>query len=214
MGKGGQGYKPEDITVTMLRWGKPYKLFQWFEEHGCSVREEYRGIYYIGNAGFFQTQVVVARELDESAHIWIRSLTDNMSREQAKKLLYQSGKLMDKPEAGYVDSVLQIASKANRKLFEEIKKEDQNMYSALVELMQPEIDEAVEKAVDKAVDKAVRKTRSMAEAKKTVEAIDNAMRKLGMSKKDACAFMDTTPEQYDTYKQLAENIPNAAVERY
>lgn len=72
------------------------------------------------------------------------------------------------------------------------------MYSALVELMQPEIDEAVSKAVDQAWSKA--------EAKKTVEAIDNAMRKLGMSKKDACAFMDTTPEQYDVYQQLAQNI--------
>lgn len=53
--------------------------------------------------------------------------------------------LLDRPEAVYVESVLQIASKANRKLFNELKKEDKNMYSALVELMQPEIDEAVNK---------------------------------------------------------------------
>lgn len=46
----------------------------------------------------------------------------------------------------------------------------------------------------------------MAEAKTTMEAIDNAMRKLGMSKKDACAFMDTTPEQYDVYKQLSSDV--------
>lgn len=43
--------------------------------------------------------------------------------------------LLDRPEAVYVESVLQIASKANRKLFNELKKEDKNMYSALVELM-------------------------------------------------------------------------------
>jgi len=56
-----------------------------------------------------------------------------------------------------------------------------------------------------AVNQAVKKSWSMAEAKTTVEAIDNAMRKLGMSKKDACAFMDTTPEQYDVYKQLSSD---------
>lgn len=72
------------------------------------------------------------------------------------------------------------------------------MYSALVELMQPEIDEAVNKAVNQT------------EAKKTVEAIDNIMRKLGMSKTDACTCMDTTPEQYDAYKKMVNHIQNTA----
>lgn len=206
MGEGKRDYEPEDITITMLRQGKPHKLFKWFVRHGCSVEEMYKGVYYIRNAGFFETQVIVAKELDEINHIWIRSLTDNMGKEQARQLLYQSEKLIGRPEAGYVEAVLQIASKANRRLFYELKKEDEKMYSALVELMQPEIDEAVNKAVSKAVNK----TRSELEAQKTVEAIDNIMRKLGMSKTDACTCMNTTPEQYDLYKQLINNIQNTA----
>ena len=67
------------------------------------------------------------------------------------------------------------------------------MYSALVELMRPEIDEAIEKTWDEAT------------AKKTIEAIENAMKKLGMSEKEACAFMDTTEAEYNAYKQLVEN---------
>lgn len=145
-------YEPEDITITMIRRGKPYKLFQWFAEHECKVIEMYKGVYHIQNAGFFKTQVIVARELEEESHIWLTSLTDTLNRQQAENLIIKSKELSDKPEAGYVDAVLQIVSKANRRLFETIKKEDQTMYSAFVELMQPEIDEAVNKAVAKAVE--------------------------------------------------------------
>lgn len=63
------------------------------------------------------------------------------------------------------------------------------MYSALVELMQPEIDEAS----------------NAAEAKKTVEAVDNAIKKLNMSKAAACDFMDITPAQYDTFRLVMKN---------
>lgn len=155
----------------------------------------------------------MSRELDDRNHVWFRALTDSMDREQAKDLLRESGRLVNRPEANLVDAVLQVASKANRKIFDEIKKEDRNMYSALVELMQPEIDEAVDKRVGKAVSEAVEKTRSetwdkassITAAKMTVEAIDNVMRKLSMSKEEACALMDITSKQYDAYQQLVKN---------
>ncbi len=71
------------------------------------------------------------------------------------------------------------------------------MYSALVELMQPEIDEAVQKARNEAS--------NVMEARKTVEAVDNAIRKLNMSKEKACKFMDITPAQYDAYVKIYQN---------
>lgn len=196
-GKCGESYIPEEITVTMIRKGKPRVLFQWFVSHGCEVRKESRGVYYIENAGFFKTQVIVARELNETSHIWLRALTDNMGRQQAKRLINKSRQMLDRPEAEYIEAVLQIAAKANRKLFEKLKREDKSMYSALVELMQPEIDEAVQKARNEAS--------NVMEARKTVEAVDNAIRKLNMSKEKACKFMDITPAQYDAYVKIYQN---------
>lgn len=201
IGEGSTTCDSEEITITMMRRGKPYKLFQWFEQHGCRVSEEYKGVYYIENAGFFRTQVIVARELDKKNHIWLKALTDNMDREQAQNLINKSKELMDQPEAGYVEAVLQIVSKANKELFETLKKEEKDMYSALVELMQPEIDEAVSAAVKRTWDEATNETT----ARMTVEAIENAIKKLSMSKEEACAFMDTTVAEYDAYKQIIEN---------
>ncbi|MDE6622309.1 MAG: hypothetical protein K2K74_17825 [Lachnospiraceae bacterium] len=201
-------YEPADITITMIRRGKPYKLFRWFARQGYNVKEMYKGVYYIENAGFFKTQVIVARELLEESHVWLTSLTDAMNRQQAENLIIKSRELSDKPEASYVDAVLQIVSKANRKLFEEIKREDRNMYSALVELMQPEIDEAVNKAVEKTWNEAVIETTNNITAQNKVEAIENAIKKLNMTEEEACAFMDTTKEQYDAYKQIIKNADN------
>lgn len=198
IGERSSSYNPEDITITMIRSGKPYKLFKWFGKHGCTIRERFDGVYYIENAGFFETQVIVGKELNDGNHIWLKSLTDRMDREQAKELIKQSGKLLNRPESDDVESVLYVVSKANRKVFEEIKKEDDNMYSALVELMQPEIDEATEKARNEAWDEA--------SAKKTVEAVDNAMKKLHMSFEEACVFMDITPAQYETYVQVVKTL--------
>lgn len=74
------------------------------------------------------------------------------------------------------------------------------MYSALVELMQPEIDEATKKAREKAWDEAWGEAWDEASAKKTIEAIENAINKLHMSEEEACDFMDITIEQYREYK--------------
>lgn len=206
IGTDGQTFAPKDITITIVRKAKPVRLFQWLRTQGCHVEEHCKGIYYITDAGFFATQVVVVRELDRELHLWLTSLTDKMDRQQAKKLLVKSGGLMQTPEAEYVEALLQIVAKANKEIFAQMKKEDEQMYSALFEIMRPEIDEVVDKAVGEAVDKAVGEavdeTTSRVTAQKTVEAIENAIKKLHMSRADACAFMDTTEEEYEAYKQL------------
>lgn len=213
-GKDGISYNPEEITVTMIRRGKPRVLFQWLESNKCIVQEAGRGVYHIENAGFFKTQVIVARELNETAHLWLRSLTDNMNRLQAQQLIRRSKEMMSRPEAEYVEAVLQIVAKANRKIFEMLKEEDDTMYSALVELMQPEIDEAAKKARDEAWDEAWGEAFNIAEAKKTVEAVGNAINKLAMSKEEACAFMDITPAQYEAYQQVIQTAKTRTDKRH
>ncbi|MCM1184349.1 MAG: hypothetical protein NC337_13340 [Roseburia sp.] len=103
---------------------------------------------------------------------------------------------------------MQMASKANLEAFDRMKEEEADMYSALVELMRPEIDEAVNKRLDEAVSEAVNEAASRAtretDARCTIWAIENAMKKLNMSKKEAYAFMNTTEEQYEEYKRLIE----------
>lgn len=63
-----------------------------------------------------------------------------------------------------------------------------------------------------AVNEAVKRTRdevaNETTARMTVEAVDNAIKKLNMSKEEACAFMDITVAKYDAYR---ESMKNSAV---
>ena len=209
VGKDGAFFEPEDITITIIRERKPIKLLKWFVQQGCSVEERYNGVYYISGAGFFTTQIIAPKELDEESHLWLKALTDSIDKYQARQLINKSKELLDGPEAEYVDSVLQVASKANAEIFDRIKKEDADMYSALIELMRPEIDEAVNEAVSEAVSEAVCEAVSDTEAKMTVEAIENLIKKLNMSKENACELMDITVSEYDEYKlRLGKSLGN------
>lgn len=204
IGKDGETFAPEDITVTMIREGKPSKLFKWLKERGCKVIKDCDGIYSIENAGFFKTQVVAARELDGASHIWLKSLTGKLGREQANELIIRSNGLIGMPETEYVEALLQIVSKANRKIFSEIK-EEAGMYTAWKELFKPELDAARKEGWDEAWDEAWNEASNVAWAKNKVEAIDNVIKKLGMSKNEACALMDTTEEEYEAYKKRVTN---------
>jgi len=188
----GERLKVEDITITMIRKSKPVALFNWFRQHGKEIEKKYEGIYYVKDAGFFETQVIVLNEVSEELHLWVKALTDNLNEQQAQKLITESRKLLEKSDAEFAESVLQVAAKGNREIFNKVK-EEEDMYSALVELMQPEIDAAVSMAVD------------ATEEKDTVTAVENAIKKLYMSEEEACAFMDITVETYRKYK---ENIKN------
>lgn len=41
-------YSLEDITITMIREGKPVRFFAWFDNRGCAMKEAYHGVYHIG----------------------------------------------------------------------------------------------------------------------------------------------------------------------
>lgn len=76
-----------DITLSLVREQKPVKLLK--ELGGrYDVTKKADGIYRIDGM-LFPMQVLVTRELKKEYHVWITSLTRNMVREQAYKLLYQ-----------------------------------------------------------------------------------------------------------------------------
>lgn len=153
------------------------------------MEEKYKGIFYVTGAGFFATQIIVAKDVAWENHIWLKSLADGLDEQRVRELIGTVGKLPGREEKEYAAAVMQIAAKSNRGIFAKIKEEDTAMYNALVELMKPEIDKAWDEAWDEAT------------AQKTVQAIENAMKKLNMSEKEACNLMDTTIKDYRAYKE-------------
>lgn len=130
--------KADDVTVSLVREVKPKGLFRYFREHNYMVSNPYHGIYYVEGAVLFPTQIIVTRELDEAAHVWLGALSERMEKQDMVRLLESVGRLSEKADKEFADSVLEVSIGANRGVMEELKG-DENMCQALMEIMEPQL---------------------------------------------------------------------------
>lgn len=130
----------DDITVSIVRDVKPVGLFDYFEKHDIRIIKPYRGIYYIQDKVLFPTQIIVTSELDRKDHMWLKALSDRMEKQDMKELLEYVSMLTQKFDRELADSVLEVSLRANSQMIEELRGDD-SMCQALLEIMEPEINE-------------------------------------------------------------------------
>lgn len=138
-GKTIDSIKAEDITVSLVRDVKPEGLFLYFREHGYPVLESYDGIYYIEGLFPFPIQVIVTNELKQGNHIWLKSLSEKLQKQDLRELLEAVRKLKGKQEKEFADSVLEVSVRANEQIIEELMG-DESMSQALLDIMKPIIE--------------------------------------------------------------------------
>ena len=126
-----------DTTVSIVREEKPVKLLGQLGEK-YSVTRKKAGIYRIDGM-IFPIQILVTKELDRESHVWITSLTRTLSREDARELLDNCAGLGSDEDRRNADSVVNVASEANIKLFKRMIQEGDQMCEELKELLAPEI---------------------------------------------------------------------------
>ena len=135
--------RADEITTSLIRKAKPVKLFHYFEEHGISLENPFKGIYYVKSGVLFPTQIIVTKELNPQEHIWLTALSDGMQKQQLKDLLAKVESFHTKLDRELADAVLGVAIKANWQMAQELRG-DGNMCEALMELMEPEINKIKE----------------------------------------------------------------------
>ncbi len=126
-----------DTTVSIVREEKPIKLLGQLGEK-YSVTRKKAGIYRIDGM-IFPIQILVTKELARESHVWITSLTRTLSREDARELLGNCAGLGSDEDRRNADSVVNVASEANIKLFKRMIQEGDQMCEELKELLAPEI---------------------------------------------------------------------------
>lgn len=142
------GYKAEEITVTLVRQRYPSKLIKYLRNRGCSVDRIYPGVYYVTGNVLFAVQIIVSKELGYKENIWLRSLCNDITRDTYRELLDSIEELDERKKELYGDAVLQVVTVANKGRIE-VWKEESNMCEALAEIMAPEIEAWQEKAREK-----------------------------------------------------------------
>lgn len=149
--------KADDVTVSIMREARPDGLFQYFEEHGYSMSNPYKGIYHIEGKVLFPTQIVVTRELDEESHIWLKALSERLEKEDIRNLLKGVNRLTEKVDKEFADSVLEVSIGANKQIIEEVIGDD-SMCQALMEIMEPVIQLRDQENIEKGLKKGIQVT--------------------------------------------------------
>ncbi|MCM1039453.1 MAG: hypothetical protein NC314_11410 [Roseburia sp.] len=140
--------KADDITVSIMRETRPDGLFRYFEEHGYLLSNPYKGIYYIEGKVLFPTQIVITKELEQESHIWLKALSEKLGKDDIRNLLDGVNRLTEKMDKEFADSVLEVSIGANKQVVKELMGDD-SVCQALMEIMEPVIQEKVKKEVKK-----------------------------------------------------------------
>ncbi|MDE6606166.1 MAG: 3-isopropylmalate dehydrogenase [Lachnospiraceae bacterium] len=148
-----------DITVTFVCKKHPKSLFGHLKAmHKYEIEKIESGIYLL-YGDVFPIQIIVTKELSAKENLWLHSLTDEIkSKREAEELV----RIYEKHQKNTLyESVMDVIVKANHEKFKEVS----SMCQALVEIMQPYIDEQVELRVKEQVEKAEEKAEVRAEEK-------------------------------------------------
>ena len=190
--------KAEDITVSLVREGRPEGLFEYLKRHDIKMSNPIKGIYYLEDKFLFPVQIIVGVELDKESHIWLKALTDKMQKQDMKNFLEEVSRITEKGKRELADSVLEVSARANKALIELLRKEGDIMSGALMEIFEPEINEIVDKKVSEIVDK---KVREIADNKQIARLIITS-RKYGVSEQD---ITDDISAEFNYSREDAEN---------
>ena len=128
----------DDITTTIIREAKPEKLFQYLSQKAFEISCFHKGLYRIHIGSLFPVQIIVTKELEGDEHVWLKSLSEKLQKEDVKLLLKRVSGLTGEFDQEMADSVLKVSIDANKQLIREMM-EDESMYESLMELMEPRL---------------------------------------------------------------------------
>ena len=123
----------EELTMTMVCSHYPRKLIKHLRKRRKLEIVKYSsGIYYI-KGEVFPVQLIVTSRLSKEENLWLKSLTNNLTRTEAEELVCAyDGHAKENLYASMMDVIV----RANEEGFREAK----NMCDALLELMKDELD--------------------------------------------------------------------------
>ena len=152
--------KANDITVSIIRASKPGKLFRQLRDNNIVVKQSYPGIYKISGIINIPIKIVVIKELQDAELNALSVMTYNVDISSIRKFLNEAKTYTNSGDKRYADAVLQISASVNKRLFDELKGE-QDMCEALKELMSDELLDAENKGKSIGIELGVESTNEL-----------------------------------------------------
>ena len=140
-GKSVNAIPQEELTISIFRHRHPSKLMMQLKESGYVIENPFPGIYYIKGLVDIPVQIVVSKELDDEAFAALKVMAKQSDTTDIVEFISQARVLTEPRLRQAADNIFQISASINKKLFNELRKEDA-MCQALREIMAPEIEES------------------------------------------------------------------------
>ena len=134
----------EELTVSLFREAKPIKLMHQLAGYGYHIRLHVPGIYYVEGLPI-PVQIVVTEELRSQLHPALRMLTRKLEQSDLLEFMECVNGFTKPGDRQNADAVLQVSVSANRKIFDQVRRNNVIMCEALRELFKDELEEAHEK---------------------------------------------------------------------
>ncbi len=165
----------EDLAVSIFRHSYPRKMFERLKQSKMQITEKYPGVYYITGALCVQTQVIVTSKLKKDTYPEFKLLAKGFRQENVEQILTKARQVNDPKYTEYIKSVMDVAIAIDKQIFDEIKKEADDMNKAVESLFEKEF--AEREAEGRAEGRAEGKAEGRAEGEKraTLNNVRNLM---------------------------------------
>ena len=150
----------EELTVSLFHEAKPVKLINLLSEYGYSIQEYAPGIYYIEGL-LIPAQIIVTRELQSKLHPALKMLTRKLEQSDLLDFMECANGFTAPGDRQNADAVLQVSVSANKKIYDQVRRNNVIMCEALRELFKDELEAAHEKGKSEGMSKGENRLKTL-----------------------------------------------------
>ena len=134
----------EELTVSLFHEANPVKLMRQLSGYGYHIRFFAPGIYYVEGLPI-PAQIIVTKKLRPKLHPALKMLTRKLEQSDLLDFMECANSFTEPGDRQNADAVLQVSVSANKKIYDQVRRNNVIMCEALRELFKDELEEAHEK---------------------------------------------------------------------
>ena len=150
----------EELTVSLFHEANPVKLIRQLSRYGYRIHFFAPGIYYIEGLPI-PVQIIVTKKLRSKLHPALKMLTQKLKQSDLLDFMECANGFTEPGDRQNADAVLQVSVSANKKIYDQVRRNNIIMCEALRELFKDELQEAHEKGKSEGMSKGENRLKTL-----------------------------------------------------
>ena len=150
----------EELTVSLFHEASPVKLIRQLSGYGYRIQFFAPGIYYIEGLPI-PAQIIVTKKLRSKLHPALKMLTQKLTQSDLLDFMECANSFTEPGDRQNADAVLQVSVSANKKIYDQVRRNNVIMCEALRELFKDELKAAHEKGKSEGMSKGENRLKAL-----------------------------------------------------